>query len=487
MRIIPPRTRERVIHEGGSYDPRHGPGHRPLPPGPSESGPAVSGVPWSPPDRDSPAVIVSCDAHVGPRLREDLRPYCPADHLERFDDFVAADEKEQAAQASAAGEPARRPDGPNGHPDMRTAGHYDVGARLRDMDQDGVAAELMWHFSQNGEPLPWAGHGLGTVMPSQFELAAAGYRIYNRWLADYCSADPERLLGLAYLPMWDIPAAVEELRWAREAGLRVVNFPPPGRPGVTEYNNLAWEPFWSACEDLGMALATHSSGGPLFNYFTGPGAQKLLVYEGGGWLARRAVWWLIYGEVFQRHPGLRLVITEQYEGWWLPTLLDMDSVYMTFGGERSLDRLPSEYARSNVFLGASFMSTTLAEEASREGYVDNVLWGRDYPHVEGIWRPAAGPDVEPVTKVALRHVFSRVPTEDAVKMAGQNGVQVYGLDGDYLAQVAARIGALTPRQLATPPGALPDVDRSNAFIGQAGPRPLEPERIARMETGAGAR
>ena len=435
---------------------------------------------------DTPAVVVSCDGHVGPLLEEQLRPYCPPAYLERFDDFVRQHEQAEEAMAQSSGsDEARLQQMFREHPNRRTAGHHDVNVRLADMDRDGVAAELIWHFSQNGEPLPWAGHGLGTVTPEQFELAGVAYKLYNRWLADFCSVDDQRLLGLAYLPMWDVEAAVGELRWAREAGLRVVNFPPPGRPGVLEYNSLDWEPFWSACEDLGMTLATHSSGGPLFNYEAGPGARRLAAYEGGGWLARRSVWWLTYGEVFERHPQLKLVITEQYEGWWLPTLLELDSVYATFGGSSALPRLPSEYARTNVFLGASFMSTSLAEEAWREGYVENVLWGRDYPHVEGIWREPAGADVEPVTKVALRHVLSRVPIRDALLMAGQNALRVYGLDGDHLAAVARRIGALTPAQLATPPADLPDVDRSNAFLGQAGSRPLEPDRIARFRAYTG--
>ena len=258
------------------------------------------------------------DAHVGPQLTAQLRSYCPKEYLERFDESAVAHDRSQAAAAGGDSEEARLSALVRDHPNMRTAGHHDVSVRIQEMDRDGVAAELMWHFSQNGEPFSFAGHGLGTVSPEQFELGGVGYRIYNRWLADFCSTDDQRLLGLVYLPMWDIDAAVRELEWARRAGLRVVNFPPPGRPGIPEYNSRELDPFWSACEDLGMALATDSSGGPLFNYEAGPGARRLMVYEGGGWLARRSVWWLIYGEVFERHPKLKLVITEQYEGWWLP-------------------------------------------------------------------------------------------------------------------------------------------------------------------------
>ena len=52
-----------------------------------------------------------------------------------------------------------------------------------------------------------------------------------------------------------------------------------------------------------------------------------MIYEAGGWLSRRAAWWLIHGGVFERHPDLKLVITEQYEGWFMSTLRELDCVY----------------------------------------------------------------------------------------------------------------------------------------------------------------
>jgi predicted TIM-barrel fold metal-dependent hydrolase len=432
------------------------------------------------PDLATPAVVVSCDSHVGPRLREDLREYCPKRHLEQYDAFVAED----LAQRDEMRALFEKTGGARGaamfdHPNMRTAGHYDATTRLREMDADGVAAEAIWHFSQNGEPMPWLGIGLGTVTTEQWELGSVCYDMYNRWLADFCAADPERLLGLVYVPTWDIDACVAELRRAQDAGLRVVNLPACSRPGVPEYNNPAWEPFWSACEDGGFTLATHSSGGPAFDYMSGPGGVELQIYEGGGYMSRRAVWWLIYGQVFERHPGLKLVIAEQYEGWYVPTMWELDSVHVTFGmfGDE-LPRMPSEYMRSNVFLGASFMSTFQAEEAWRDGYAENVLWGRDYPHIEGTWAPG-DTDVEPTTKLALRHVFSRVPATEALLMAGQNAIGVYRLDGPYLASVAARIGAPTPAELSVAPDALPEAGHSIAFVGQAGPRPLEARRVER--------
>ena len=112
---------------------------------------------------------------------------------------------------------------------QQTDGHHDVHARLRDLDYDGVAAEVIFHGSQNGEPIPFQSFGpfLGYEKGDNLELLGVGYHIYNEWLADFCSVEPERHVGLAHLPMWDVDAAVREAEWARGAGLRGVNFPAP--------------------------------------------------------------------------------------------------------------------------------------------------------------------------------------------------------------------------------------------------------------------
>jgi predicted TIM-barrel fold metal-dependent hydrolase len=435
-------------------------------------------------DMNRSALIVSCDSHVGPKLVEHLRPYCPKQYLEAFDDDVAGQRARTTAGAhnlnARMDDQMQRMSPMFDHPNIGRDGHWDPRWRLADMDSDGVAAELIWHFSQNGENLPWIGLGLGNVYAHQLELGSVAYDIYNRWLADFCSTDPERLLGLVYIPSWDIDASIRTLRWARERGLRCVNFPAPGRPCVKEYNHWDWDPFWSTCTDLGFTLSTHSSGGPHFDFFGGPGGMQIVAYEGGSFMSRRAVWILTYGEVFQRHPELKLVITEQVEGWYAPTMRELDSFYMSFGMDADLDRLPSEYMRSNVYLGASFISPWQAEDAVAEGYVDNVLWGRDYPHIEGVFQATVGPDEEPMTKLALRHVFHRIPTTDALKILGTNAVRVFGLDAGYLRAVADRIGASTPAQLTVAPVSLPDND-GHGFMGQAGPRPLEPERVERGE------
>jgi hypothetical protein len=263
-------------------------------------------------------VVISADTHVGPRLREDLRGYCPAGHLEEFDRFASV----------------RLPPGvvyPPKHPNMTTAGHYDSDARLADYDFDGVAAGVIFHGSQNGESVPFIPNAfIAKLMgqedkPFDPDMATVGQMIYNRWLVDFVAQAPDRHIGLAHLSMWDIDTAIEEVRWAAAHGLRGVNFPALREGVILEYNDRAWDPFWSVCEELGLPLVTHV-GGAGSGRLSGPESVLIYAMEGGGWSARRAIWWMIFGGVFERHPRLQLVITETPGNWWPALAKEMDSI-----------------------------------------------------------------------------------------------------------------------------------------------------------------
>ena len=405
---------------------------------------------------DEPLVIVSADTHIGPRLVEDLRAYCPSRHLDAFDRFAAAHTAPLAADMFHA------------HPNFGTAGHFDASARLEDFDRDGVAAGVIFHGSQNLQPLPFIPNGRATVDP---DMAAIGQEIYNRWLADVVAQAPERHVGLAYLPMWDIEASIGALRSARGAGLRGVNFPAPRDGFILEYNDRAWDPFWAACEELDLPLTTHVGGGSAARY-EGPEAFALIAVETGGWFARRAMWWMIFGGVFERHPDLKLVITETPGNWWPTTSAELDSIYemvAVTGRDRfpefaaQVPRRPSEYMARNVHFGASFMAPFEAHHAVDAGIDTQLLWGSDYPHLEGTWKQPED-DAEPaVTRLALRNTFHEVPADATRRMIGENAVRVYGLDVDALHAVAGRIGAPTLRELSQPVVSIPSGASPQAF------------------------
>jgi predicted TIM-barrel fold metal-dependent hydrolase len=240
------------------------------------------------------------------------------------------------------------------------------------------------------------------------------------------------------------------------------------RHGVyLEYNDRAWEPFWSACEALGTALATHV-GAASPARVSGPESLALTSMEDGGYFARRAIWWMVFGGVFERHPGLRLVITESPGDWWSATMAELDSVWQSHASwNRALrDQVPeppSSYAARNVFVGASFMAGFEAQRAVREDYATQLLWGSDYPHIESTWQYPDDEADEPVTSLSLRNTFCEIPADATAAMVGENAIRVYGLDRDELRRVAARIGAPTADELRRPIDAVPTIASPTAF------------------------
>ena len=145
-----------------------------------------------------PVVIVSSDTHIGPLLETQLRPYCPSAHLEEFDRFVQRHKSYR---------------GPFNDLDARnqlSEGNHDFAARTRDLDYDGISAEIIFHGSQNNQPIPFrSGGSFGSQQGQDLRLATVGNHIYNQWLADFVAREPDRHVGLAHLPLWDIEAAVK--------------------------------------------------------------------------------------------------------------------------------------------------------------------------------------------------------------------------------------------------------------------------------------
>ena len=214
-----------------------------------------------------------------------------------------------------------------------------------------------------------------------------------------------------------------------------------------------------------------------------PGTQvsrgvALLQIESGGFTSRRAVWWLVFAGVFERHPGLKLVITETPGSWFPSTAAELDAVWAFYDAKRDeplnkalleqVPRPPSEYMAQNVFYGASFASPHEVQQAVASGNGTQLLWGSDYPHLEGTFVNPEDRDLPSVTRLSLRHTFCNVSSEDTIRMVGQNAIEVYDLDADALRAVACEIAAPTLEELATPIDSVPQGASITAFRSGAG-------------------
>jgi predicted TIM-barrel fold metal-dependent hydrolase len=425
--------------------------------------------------RGQPYVVMSTDAHAGPSPERDLRPYCPEQYLADFDAYCteARNAYEQILSAVESGRPGDKP-----NPTLRELGieatarclgckgHSDPHARLRHLDEEGISADVIFAGGQNFHDLPFMGKGWNAGNPRYTaELRSVAGRMWNRWLADFVSAAPGRLVGVLQTAVWDVESAVREIEWGVERGLRAVNLPAP-RSDFLPYTNPIYEPIWQACAANGAVLMTHSAGGedPLgVNDRRG----SFLQMAENQWLGNRGLAQLIFGGVFHRYPTLRFVLAEQRVDFAPDLIRHLDSVYdngirgaATGGGlfpaspfiyegsdvvlddPKSGDALPmrpSDYWRTNCYLSGSFLAPYEVAQRHSVG-LGSLMWGSDYPHTEGTW---------PYTRVCLRHTFAGVPEDEARLILGETAIGVFGLDRDELQAVAQRIGP-TPVEVAAP-------------------------------------
>jgi hypothetical protein len=139
---------------------------------------------------------------------------------------------------------------------------------------------------------------------------------------------------------------------------------------------------------------------------------------------------MMLGGVFDRHPDLKLILTEIRLDWIPATLRHLDKIYDEHRDELPAKRKPSEYWPSNCLAGASFIHKAEVEMRHEIG-LETVLFGRDFPHPEGTW---------PNTRDYLRDAFAGVPEDELRLMLGENAISFLGLDRERLAEIARRIG-----------------------------------------------
>jgi len=393
-------------------------------------------------------VVISSDGHAGADLY-DYRPYLEARYHDDFDAWA--------------------PTYVNPFADLRGATAYrnwDSPRRLAELEDDGVVGEVL--FPNTVPPFFPRGNLVARPpTPDEFELRWAGLRAHNRWMADFCADAPGRRAGMAQILLNDIDAAVAEIHWARDAGL----FGGVLLPGVAPDAGLPplfapdYEPIWAVCEDLDMPLNNHSGqSAPDYGEYAASMAVWMVEL---GWFSHRVFWHLAFGGVFDRHPGIKLVLTEQSAGW-VPSVLHMldhqfhrfataGAAEAHFGGELSgtLQLAPSEAWARQCFAGASFFRPAECELRHEIG-VYKIMWGQDYPHVEGTY---------PYTTEALRHTFAGVDGDEVAAMVGGNAGHVYGFDLAALGTVAERVGPRV-REVAEPLDSIPADSVSIAFAGE---------------------
>ena len=121
---------------------------------------------------------------------------------------------------AAAGKPAEEIRVKGVRFDELHRGGWDPEARLADQDRDGVAAEVIY---------PTVGMVLCNHPDGDFKRAC--FEAYNRWIAEYCDAHPERLLGCGQTALRTPEEGIADLHAI--AGRRPARRDDAGRPQPT--------------------------------------------------------------------------------------------------------------------------------------------------------------------------------------------------------------------------------------------------------------
>jgi predicted TIM-barrel fold metal-dependent hydrolase len=400
-------------------------------------------------------LVISADCHAGPSS-PDYRPYLDSQYWADFDEELV--ERQQLLEQRRAGTAASLFVGDdefrtewfgtdeegNSLHEIGLRGGWDAATRDRELDRDGVTAEVVFPgpdavTGTMGAPF---GAGFNPVATRSPEHLLAGARAYNRWAAELCRDSPRRA-GLIVAPiLGDLTGAVEEIRRARRDGLTGGIVIPPQWGDYESYTSYRYDPVWAVCEELALPVHCHSGPAPQQDYGEVRGWMSVYGYETIFFTAR-PLWFMLLTGVFERFPRLKMAVTEAGSYWAADLLWRVDMMATREHGMRKmvdtrgiLTMLPSEYFDRNCKIGSS--NTRRRELARRyEIGVANIMWGNDFPHPEGTW---------PYTREFLKDRFWDIAVDETAQILGLNQAEFYGFDVTALRPIADRIGP-TPDDL----------------------------------------
>jgi len=253
------------------------------------------------------------------------------------------------------------------------------------------------------------------------KLTGAFIRAYNNWLQDFCSYDPQVLRGVGAVNRHDPDEMVPEVRRIAEFGWKAVVIRPNPIKGRL-LSDPAYEPFWTECERLGIAVSIHEStharvpttGSDRFDTRFAMHACSHPMEQMMALLA------LIEGGVLERHPKLRVGFLESGCGWVPYWLWRLDREYHDLAWEVKdhVKMKPSEYFRRQCFVAMEPSETYLPDVINYIG-TDNLILGSDYPHM----------DHEPTIVKDTVALEQRLSKKTVQKILWDNPTRFYGING----------------------------------------------------------
>ena len=261
-------------------------------------------------------------------------------------------------------------------------GAYNVDARVRDMDLDGVYASLCFPSGLVG----FGGQRL-QLESKDPELALTMVRAINDWhLEAWAGAYPDRFIPIQIPYLLDVEVAAAEIRRNAARGFKAVTFPEAvHKLGFPSLHSGHWDQFVAACAETETVVCLHiGSAGEVPS--TAPDAPTDTVgvlFFGTSMFA--AIDWL-YSMYPVRHPDLKIAMSEGGIAW-VPGLMDrLDHTlryHEIYGTWVDLDVTPVEVLQRN-FYHCVLDDPSNMRLRDRIG-VEHIMVEADYPHLDSSW------------------------------------------------------------------------------------------------------
>jgi predicted TIM-barrel fold metal-dependent hydrolase len=293
------------------------------------------------------------------------------------------------------------------------AGGYDAAERLKDMDFDGVEAEILYVGS--------GGASFGSLSPKERVEAT---RAVNSAAIEWASIDPKRLMPVYQLPINDVAASVKEVERVVVEHGKAVQLPlVPREQGAPPYWDEAYAPLWEILTDTGVPISMHVGGNRYLSEEVrneDPTPYKG-IYQSLPPIAMSecVADWTVSG-VLERWPGLRVVLVEAGIGW-IPYYLERLDTMVTNHGwesypEHAIKEKPSFYWHRNM--AATFEQDTTGMRLLDLIGIENLMWATDYPHPDSTW---------PRSREVLETHFKGMSRDDVEMIASGNVSRIYKL------------------------------------------------------------
>jgi predicted TIM-barrel fold metal-dependent hydrolase len=294
--------------------------------------------------------------------------------------------------------------------DQMRPGCYDVDARVRDMDLNGVWASVNFPSQITGF--------CGSVFfgASDRTLGHACVRAWNDWLFDeWYLAHPLRIVPLGITYLADPELAAGEIHRNAARGFRSVTFPERphaiGLPSLWDRGH--WDPIIRACVETETVVSLHVGSAGLHDMpADAPRGQLASTLFGQLSLTACAEW--LWSEYPLRYPTLKVALSEGGIGWVAMLLDRLDYIVDHSSYGAGWDERPSDVLQRNFWF-CTLEDRSTIDTRHRIG-VDHIMVEVDYPHGDSTW---------PDTQAVIADAWGHIPPAELRRLCCENAAELY--------------------------------------------------------------